>query len=89
MRNEIGVDPLDRVAAMGGDLRRNESGFFNPDLHDLGARICRREDEIEFAPPPRRGGAPAPATFRHRLRQFRPGARACPALHGRLASLDR
>ena len=49
MRNEIAIDPLDGIAHVRGDLRRNEAELFHPDLDDLGARRCRRNDENERA----------------------------------------
>ena len=33
-RNQIGVDPLDRITDMRGDLRRNDLEFFHLDLND-------------------------------------------------------
>ena len=47
--HEIGIDPLDRIAHVRGDLRRDEAELFHFDLNDLGARRRRREDENERA----------------------------------------
>jgi hypothetical protein len=49
VRNEIAIDPLDGIAHVRGDLRRNEAEFFHPDLDDLSARRGRRNDENERA----------------------------------------
>jgi len=50
--DEVGVDPLDRVADMCGRLGRHEREFFHPDLDNFGARRSRDEGEKERAERP-------------------------------------
>lgn len=47
--DEIRIDPLDRIAHMRSNLRRDKAELFHLDLNDLGVRRCRREDENERA----------------------------------------
>ena len=49
VRDEIGIDPFDRIADVSGDLRRHKSEVFDLDLNSFGARRLCHEDKKERA----------------------------------------
>jgi len=49
VRDEVGIDPFDRVADVSSDLRRYESELFDLDLNGFGARRPCHEDKKERA----------------------------------------
>ena len=53
-RDQIGVDPLDRITDMRGDLRRNDFEFFHLDMNDrmAAARACVAAKTRMSAPNP-------------------------------------
>jgi hypothetical protein len=49
MGDEIGIDPLDRIAHMCGNLRRHKAELLHLHLNSGGARRTRHNDENERA----------------------------------------
>ena len=49
MGDEVGINPLDRIADMRGNLRRHKAELFHLHLNGAGARHTRRNNENERA----------------------------------------
>jgi hypothetical protein len=49
MGDEIGIDPLDRIADMRGNLHRHKAKLFHLHLNGAGARHTRHNNENERA----------------------------------------
>jgi hypothetical protein len=47
VRDEVGIDPFDRIADVSSDLRRHESELFDLDLNGFGTRRPCHEGKKE------------------------------------------
>ncbi len=53
VRDEVGIDPLDGIADMGGNLSRHKGELFHLHQNGVGARHARRNNENERAEYPK------------------------------------